>query len=76
MPTSTNRVFLNGQFMPMSEAKISPLDRGFLFGDGIYEMVPSYDGKLVGLSLHIQRMQNGLAAIGIKCEMTLTTGLI
>ena len=41
-------VYLNGDYMPMDEAKISPMDRGFLFGDGIYEVVPSYDGKLVG----------------------------
>jgi D-alanine transaminase len=53
----------------MSEAKISPMDRGFLFGDGIYEVVPSYDTKLVGFGLHIKRMQNGLDAIGIKLNM-------
>jgi D-alanine transaminase len=64
-----NIVFLDGQFMPMSEAKISPMDRGFLFGDGIYEVVPSYDTSLVGFGLHIERMQNGLDAIGIKLNM-------
>ncbi|MDU0355359.1 aminotransferase class IV [Paraglaciecola aquimarina] len=52
--------------MAMGEAKISPMDRGFLFGDGIYEMVPSYGGQLVGFTLHIKRMQQGLAAIGIQ----------
>ncbi|WP_332102834.1 hypothetical protein [Kineobactrum salinum] len=50
-------VFLNGEYMPMSEARISPMDRGFLFGDGIYEVVPSYDGKLVGFGPHMDRMQ-------------------
>jgi D-alanine transaminase len=50
----------------MSEAKISPMDRGFLFGDGIYEVVPSYDGQLVGFGPHMQRMQDGLDAIEIK----------
>jgi len=69
MAGDNNIVFLNGQFMPMSDAKISPMDRGFLFGDGIYEVVPSYDAKLVGFGLHIQRMQNGLNAIGIKLNM-------
>jgi D-alanine transaminase len=64
-----NIVFLDGQFMPMSEAKISPMDRGFLFGDGIYEVVPSYNTSLVGFGLHIERMQNGLDAIGIKLNM-------
>ena len=57
--------------MPISEAKISPMDRGFLFGDGIYEVVPSYDAKLVGFDLHMQRMQNGLDSIGIKLAMGL-----
>ncbi|GAC20170.1 aminotransferase class IV [Paraglaciecola arctica] len=66
MADNHNIVFLNGQFMPISEAKISPMDRGFLFGDGIYEVVPSYKGKLVGFGLHIQRMQDGMNAIGIK----------
>ncbi|NIB42739.1 D-amino acid aminotransferase [Pseudomaricurvus alkylphenolicus] len=58
-------VFLNDSFMPMEEAKISPMDRGFLFGDGIYEVVPSYDGKLVGFAPHIERMNNGMREIGI-----------
>jgi len=58
-------VYLNGDFMPMQEAKISPMDRGFLFGDGIYEVIPSYDGKLVGFVPHIERMKKGLALIGI-----------
>ncbi|MBL4911482.1 MAG: aminotransferase class IV [Alteromonadaceae bacterium] len=59
-------VYLNGEFMPIAQAKISPLDRGFLFGDGIYEVIPSYFGKMVGFSAHIDRMINGLAAIGIN----------
>lgn len=58
--------YLNGEFMPLAEAKISPLDRGFLFGDGIYEVIPSYDGKYIGFAPHIQRLFDGLAAIEIK----------
>ena len=53
-------VYLDGAYLPMAEARISPMDRGFLFGDGIYEVLPSYDGKIVGFSLHMQRMLNGL----------------
>jgi len=64
-----NTVYLNGSYMPMSEAKISPMDRGFLFGDGIYEVVPSYDGKLVGFGPHLKRMQEGLDAIEIKLKV-------
>ncbi|MGJ8680816.1 aminotransferase class IV [Paraglaciecola sp.] len=71
MGVNTDIVFLNGEYLPMNEAKISPMDRGFLFGDGIYEMIPSYGGKLVGLGLHIDRMQNGLSAIGIQLDMEL-----
>ncbi|WP_439106376.1 aminotransferase class IV [Congregibacter sp.] len=58
-----NQVYLNGAFMPMSEATISPMDRGFLFGDGIYEVIPVYSGKTVGLGPHLARMQEGLDAI-------------
>jgi D-alanine transaminase len=58
--------YLNGDYMPLEEARISPMDRGFLFGDGIYEVVPSYDGKMVGFDPHIRRMQDGLDTIEIK----------
>ena len=62
-------VYLNGNYLPMSEARISPMDRGFLFGDGIYEVVPSYDGALVGFAAHLSRMQNGLDAIEIPLRI-------
>jgi D-alanine transaminase len=64
-------VYLNGDYLPISEAHISPLDRGFLFGDGIYEVVPSYDGQLVGFGPHMVRMQNGLDAIEIEFRLDL-----
>lgn len=60
--------FLDGAFLPLEEAKISPLDRGFLFGDGIYEVVPSYAGNMVGFAPHIARMKTGLAAVGINLD--------
>ena len=56
-------VYLNGAFVPASEAKISPMDRGFLFGDGIYEVIPSYAGRFVGFGPHIDRMHSGPAPI-------------
>ena len=62
-------VYLNGEFLPMSEARISPMDRGFLFGDGIYEVIPSYDGRLVGFGPHMQRMRDGLEALEIRTGM-------
>lgn len=70
MSVDSDIVYLNGEYLPKSEAKISPMDRGFLFGDGIYEIVPSYAGKLVGFSLHIERMQNGMHAIGLKFKQS------
>ena len=60
-----NIAFLNGTYLPLDEARISPMDRGFLFGDGVYEVVPSYAGKMVGFAPHIKRINNGLTAIGI-----------
>lgn len=60
------QVFLNGQFIDKDKAVISPMDRGFLFGDGIYEVIPCYDAKPVGLALHTARMNKGLAEIGIE----------
>ena len=62
-------VYLNGDYLPMSEARISPMDRGFLFGDGIYEVIPSYAGALVGFELHLARMQGGLDAIEIQLSL-------
>ncbi len=61
-----SQVLLNGEYLPQEQAKISPMDRGFLFGDGIYEVVPCYDGKPVGLTFHLERMNRGLSEIGIK----------
>lgn len=66
-----NIVFLNNEFLPMEEAKISPMDRGFLFGDGIYEVIPSYSGNLVGFAPHIERMNNGMQEIGIRFDWPL-----
>ena len=63
-------VYLNGEYMPMSEARISPMDRGFLFGDGIYEVIPSYGGRMVGFCPHIDRMKSGMAEIGISCDLS------
>jgi len=60
--------FLNGDYMALDEARISPMDRGFLFGDGIYEVIPVHDGKPIGFSLHIDRMKKGLSAVEINLD--------
>ncbi len=63
-PQPTNQlVFLNGNFMPLSDAHISPMDRGFLFGDGIYEVIPCYGGRMVGFERHMARLHQGLQAL-------------
>lgn len=59
-------VYLNGGYLAAADAKISPMDRGFLFGDGIYEVIPAYQGKMLGFNAHIERMNNGLNEIEIK----------
>lgn len=68
--TSQTDVFLNGEFLPLEKAKISVLDRGFLFADGVYEVIPAYGGKLFRLQQHIDRLNNSLAAIRMKPVMT------
>lgn len=65
----TSTVYLNGSYLAMGDARISPMDRGFLFGDGIYEVIPSYDGRLVGFKPHMDRMRGGLAALEIPFEV-------
>lgn len=58
-------VYLNGTMTPLSEAKVPVLDRGFIFGDGIYEVIPVYDHKLFRLEQHLARLFRGLAAVSI-----------
>ena len=58
-------VYLNGQYLPIEEAKISVLDRGFTFGDGIYEVIPVYNGHIFRLKEHIERLNNSLDEIFI-----------
>jgi len=59
-------VFLNGQWQPLSEAKVSVLDRGFIFGDGIYEVVPAYSKRPFRIESHLNRLMRSLAAIRIR----------
>ena len=56
-------VYLNGEFLPVEEAKVSVLDRGFIFGDGIYEVIPVYGGRLFRLGHHLERLDHSLEAI-------------
>lgn len=66
MPEPLPIAYLNGALLPLSEARISPLDRGFLFADGVYEVIPVYGGKLFRLTEHLQRLSNSLRAIQLS----------
>lgn len=57
------KVYLNGHFMPLAEAKVPVLDRGFVFGDGVYEVVPVYSKQAFRLDEHLRRLHASLAAI-------------
>ena len=57
--------YLNGEYTPLRDAKVSVLDRGFIFGDGIYEVVPVYGRRLFRFDEHMQRMERGLAKVRI-----------
>ncbi|MBK5937366.1 MAG: D-amino acid aminotransferase [Halorhodospira halophila] len=57
--------YLNGELMALASARISPLDRGFLFGDGVYEVIPCYGGVPFRLDAHLRRLANSLAAIDL-----------
>ena len=59
-------VYLNGNFIEKDKAFVSVMDRGFLFGDGVYEVFPAYNRKIIGLDSHLNRLQDGLVAISIK----------
>jgi D-alanine transaminase len=58
--------YLNGEFVPLRAARISPLDRGFLFGDGVYEVIPVYDGRVPRLRAHLTRLARSLAEVRIR----------
>lgn len=58
-------VYLNGDYVPEDEAKVSIFDRGFLFADGVYEVTTVVDGKLIGFEGHVTRLQRSLKELQI-----------
>jgi D-alanine transaminase len=56
-------VYLNGQFLPLEDAKIPVLDRGFIFGDGVYELIPVYGRQPFRRAQHLTRLQHSLTGI-------------
>lgn len=64
-PLPDTLCYLNGEYGPLHEAKVSVLDRGFIFGDGIYEVVPAYGGKLFRFDEHLARLNRSLTKLRI-----------
>ena len=62
-PYVADPVYLNGQFKPLAEAGVSPLDRGFLYGDGVYEVIPVYSRQAFRIDEHLKRLQATLDGI-------------
>lgn len=63
-------VYLNGEFMPLEAARIPVLDRGFIFGDGVYEVIPVYSGHPFRLPEHLRRLQHSLDSIRLANPMS------
>ena len=66
MMMDNKQVYLQGQYLPLSEAKVSVLDRGFLFGDGVYEVIPSYSGDLFRMQDHLDRLQASMSRVRLE----------
>ena len=62
--------YLNGDYTPLKDAKISVLDRGFIFGDGVYEVLPVYAGKLFRFAHHMARLDRSLTELRIANPLT------
>ena len=58
--------YLNGEFLPLAEARVSPLDRGFLYGDAVYEVMPVYGGRPFRFAAHAERLVRSLAGISME----------
>ena len=58
--------YLNGEFIPLKDAKVSVMDRAFMFGDAVYEVIPVKHGKVFAAEEHIARLERSLSAIDLK----------
>ena len=70
MATSEPVVYINGEYLPQSQARVSVLDRGFLFGDGVYEVIPVFAGKPLRLNEHLERLQRSMSRVSLKNPLT------
>ncbi|MDX1512743.1 MAG: D-amino acid aminotransferase [Gammaproteobacteria bacterium] len=58
--------YFNGDYVPLEQVRVSPLDRGYLLGDGVYEVVPVYSGRLFCIDSHLERLARSLGAVEIR----------
>lgn len=65
----TNIVYVNGEYLPAEDAKISIFDRGFLMGDGVYEVTSVLGGKLIDFEGHVKRLERSLGELGMEMPM-------
>ena len=61
-------VYLNGNFIPLEQAQVPVLDRGFIFADGVYEVIPVFSGKPFRLQEHFERLRNSLDGISLQLD--------
>ena len=61
-------VYLNGKYLPLEKASVNVQDRGFIFGDGVYEVIPVISGVPIDTEIHIQRMYSSLSKIDIGTD--------
>lgn len=67
--------YFNGEFLPLDQIRISPLDRGFIFGDGVYEVIPVYEGRMLHGREHFERLGRSCAAIQLDNPHTVEAWL-
>ena len=68
MNSGRTTIWLNGHFTPLDEARISPLDRGFLYGDGLFETIRAEKGKILYLRMHLDRLGASLSELRIAID--------
>lgn len=66
MSMEASECYLNGTFQPLTQCQVSVLDRGFIFGDGVYEVIPVYGRRVFRAQDHLARLSRSLSAVGIK----------
>lgn len=74
-PLPDSLCYLDGEFLPLNQAKVSVMDRGFLFGDSVYEAIPVYGRRLFRFDDHLERLERSLGKLEIELDMDLETWL-